>query len=186
MPRQPNYYRILDIALSADEAEIRHAYRVLAKRYHPDRVSQERRKWAREQMARINAAREVLSDPTRRAAYDRQQGYTGAGSASAVGAQRTATQTPDAPKRRPGRRAARRIRRAQATTVRRERWRREMLSKRRLRVLGSVVTLGAFLVGALYWWRELAPVTSLPTMAWVFLGLIGLTLTLSALWKATE
>jgi curved DNA-binding protein CbpA len=73
MAQQPDYYETLGVALAADEAEIKRAYRGLAKRYHPDRVPPERHEWARGQMAEINAAYEVLSDPQRRTEYDRRR-----------------------------------------------------------------------------------------------------------------
>ncbi|MBN1934146.1 MAG: J domain-containing protein [Anaerolineae bacterium] len=75
MSKQPNYYRILGIAPIASENEIKHAYRGLAKHYHPDTMPPEKRDWAREQMVRINAAYQVLQNPQRRAEYDRLRGY---------------------------------------------------------------------------------------------------------------
>ncbi len=73
--KSPNYYRILGVTPVASEDEIRRAYRGLAKHYHPDTMPPEKRDWAREQMARINAAYQVLHNPQRRAEYDRQRGY---------------------------------------------------------------------------------------------------------------
>jgi curved DNA-binding protein CbpA len=176
MSRQPNYYRILDVALHADHAQIQHAYRRLAKQHHPDLVPQERRRWARTQMARINAAYEVLGDPERRAAYDRQQGYTLPNSASVDG-----RPTSDAD----------RDRRAQSTPaqrqhLRRERWRREQMSRQRLVALGSVVALGILLLGALYWWR--ARVAMAPQQSWTWAGLLaaGLCLVLIVLGRAVR
>ena len=166
MPRQPNHYRILDVALSADHAEIQHAYRVLAKRYHPDRVPKERRAWARTQMARINAAYAVLGDPARRAAYDRRQGYVrrqqgyvhpgSANTAHGPAAHGDAAQPVAGLRRYP---------------VRREGQRRVRMSRQRVRVLGSVAALGILLLGALYWWRVLAPVA--PQHRWVWAALLA-------------
>ena len=51
---------------TASFAEIRAAYRDLARRYHPDAQGGDG-----PTMAAVNAAWEVLSDPDRRAAYDR-------------------------------------------------------------------------------------------------------------------
>ena len=79
VPRQPDHYRILGVAPSSDQEAIRRAYRALAKRYHPDAVPADHREWAREQMARINDAYQVLGDPGRRAQYDLEQGYRHAG-----------------------------------------------------------------------------------------------------------
>lgn len=70
----PNYYRILGVHPMADQAAIKRAYRALAKHYHPDAVLPERREWARNQMARINAAYQTLHDPHRRIEYDQQCG----------------------------------------------------------------------------------------------------------------
>ncbi len=70
----PDHYRTLRVPPTATQEEIRRAYRILAKRYHPDRVPEGQREWAREQMARINVAYEVLSDPRKRAEYDRTTG----------------------------------------------------------------------------------------------------------------
>lgn len=75
MSRHPNYYRILGVTPLAGEEEIKHAYRALAKRYHPDTMPPERQEWAREQMARINVAYQVLQDRDRRAAYDLERAY---------------------------------------------------------------------------------------------------------------
>jgi curved DNA-binding protein CbpA len=75
LSKRPNYYRILGISPLANETEIKSAYRMLAKRYHPDTMPPERREWARNQMARINAAYQVLQDPQRRARYDLERGY---------------------------------------------------------------------------------------------------------------
>lgn len=71
----PNYYRILGITPLADPSEIKHAYRALAKRYHPDAVPPDKQDWAREQMIRINQAYRVLQDPQQRALYHQRRGY---------------------------------------------------------------------------------------------------------------
>ena len=62
------HYDTLGVARSATAAEIRDAYRRLARRHHPDRGA-ERDAAA---MAAINEAYRVLGDPGRRAAYDAQ------------------------------------------------------------------------------------------------------------------
>jgi curved DNA-binding protein CbpA len=177
MPRQPNYYRILDVPLAADKAQIQHAYRVLAKRYHPDLVPPERREWARAQMARINAAYAVLSDPARRATYDYRQGYGGRGSPRPAVRRPTTTRArrsslPD---------RALRHKTVRHSPVRRERWRRERMSRQRVRLLGSALTLGALVTGALYWWRELSPGLPLQRWTWAILLGFGLLLVLLAL-----
>ena len=60
-------YDSLGITTSATEAEIKKAYRKLARKYHPD-VNKEPE--AEEKFKEINAAYEVLSDKEKRAQYD--------------------------------------------------------------------------------------------------------------------
>ena len=60
-------YITLEIAASATEAEIKKAYRKLARQYHPD-VNKDPK--AEEKFKEINAAYEVLSDKEKRAKYD--------------------------------------------------------------------------------------------------------------------
>ena len=69
-----DYYEILGVEAGAGEAEIKTAYRRLARKYHPD-VSKE--KGAEERFKAINEAYEVLRDKEKRAAYDqlKAQGY---------------------------------------------------------------------------------------------------------------
>jgi curved DNA-binding protein len=60
-------YSTLEIAAGASEAEIKKAYRKLARQYHPD-VNKDPK--AEEKFKEINAAYEVLSDKDKRAKYD--------------------------------------------------------------------------------------------------------------------
>ena len=76
-----NYYEILDIEPTATGEEIRAAYREWMRFVHPDRNQGNPR--AEELTKRINAAYEVLSDPVKRAAYDREAGSQSAGSPQA-------------------------------------------------------------------------------------------------------
>ncbi|WP_444926377.1 DnaJ C-terminal domain-containing protein [Microbulbifer sp. TRSA002] len=62
-----DYYKILGLDRSADQAQIKRAYRKLARKYHPD-VSKE--EGAEEHFKEVNEAYEVLKDPEKRAAYD--------------------------------------------------------------------------------------------------------------------
>ena len=68
------YYKILGMAAGAGDAEIKAAYRRLARKYHPD-VSKEA--GAEDKFKAINEAYEVLRDAQKRAAYDqlRARGY---------------------------------------------------------------------------------------------------------------
>ena len=65
---ETNHYATLGLERSCTGAEIRDAYRLLAKRYHPDLNQNSHDGRLRTQQ--INAAYEVLSDPVRRLAYD--------------------------------------------------------------------------------------------------------------------
>jgi len=64
-----NHYDTLDISRTATSAEIKQSYRRLAKLFHPD---SNRETADHEQIVRINAAYEVLSDPQRRRTYDQK------------------------------------------------------------------------------------------------------------------
>jgi len=69
-----DYYQILGVEPDAGEAEIKTAYRRLARKYHPD-VSKEA--GAEEKFKAVNEAYEALRDPQKRKAYDqlRAGGY---------------------------------------------------------------------------------------------------------------
>jgi molecular chaperone DnaJ len=66
---RPDYYKTLGVAKNASEAEIKKAYRKLARQYHPDRNHGDKR--AEERFKEISQAHDVLSDPEKRKAYDR-------------------------------------------------------------------------------------------------------------------
>ncbi len=74
MSTKRDYYEVLGVGKSADEKEIKKAYRKLAMQYHPDRNPDN--KEAEEKFKEINEAYEVLSDETKRRNYD-QFGHEG-------------------------------------------------------------------------------------------------------------
>jgi molecular chaperone DnaJ len=64
-----DYYEILSVSRSANDEEIKSAYRKLAMRWHPDRNSGS--KESEEKFKEMTEAYDVLRDPQKRAAYDR-------------------------------------------------------------------------------------------------------------------
>ena len=64
-----DYYKILDVTKSATEAEIKKAYRKLARKYHPDLNPND--KEAEKKFKEINEANEVLSNAENRKKYDK-------------------------------------------------------------------------------------------------------------------
>jgi curved DNA-binding protein len=63
-----DYYEVLGVARDASDAEIKKAFRGLARQYHPD-VAKDRPQ-AEKKFKEINEANEVLSDPDKRRKYD--------------------------------------------------------------------------------------------------------------------
>lgn len=66
-----NYYQLLKVSPKATNAEIKSAYRRLARKLHPD-VNSENTEAASNEFAKIAEAYEVLGNPKERAAYDRK------------------------------------------------------------------------------------------------------------------
>lgn len=64
-----DYYKILGINEKSTDAEIKKAYRKLARKYHPDLNPDN--KEAQQKFQQINEANEVLSDPEKRKKYDK-------------------------------------------------------------------------------------------------------------------
>jgi curved DNA-binding protein CbpA len=90
----PDPYKILQVDPEAEDEVIAAAYRRLARKYHPDTATGAE---AVGRMEAINAAWEVLGDPKRRAAHDRQRAVQAAMSRSAAG--RADSPAPSAPAR---------------------------------------------------------------------------------------
>src|SRR5690606_5569483 len=77
-----DYYEVLGVPRDVSEAELKSAYRKLALKYHPDR--NQGSKEAEEKFKEAAEAYAVLSDPQKRAAYDRF-GHAGVSGQGGVG-----------------------------------------------------------------------------------------------------
>lgn len=66
-----NFYEILEVSEKASVEVIDRAYRVLAKKYHPD-VQVDNKKESEEKMKQINEAYETLINPAKREEYDKK------------------------------------------------------------------------------------------------------------------
>lgn len=70
---EQDLYEMLGIAPDAKTREIKEAYRILARQYHPDRNPTD--PGAHKKMEELNEAYEILSNPSRRRDYDLPRGY---------------------------------------------------------------------------------------------------------------
>jgi len=84
MPRETEYYDLLGVSPEqANEASLKKAYRKLALKWHPDK-NPDNRENAEAMFKKISVAYDVLSDPEKKATYDRfgKDGLSGGGSGS--------------------------------------------------------------------------------------------------------
>jgi len=63
-------YKELGVSRDASDSQIKKAFRKLAKKYHPDKVSEAEKEKAQEKFARIGTCYQTLSDPEKRKMYD--------------------------------------------------------------------------------------------------------------------
>ncbi|MCF7873390.1 MAG: molecular chaperone DnaJ [Candidatus Omnitrophica bacterium] len=76
MNTQRDYYEVLGLQKGASIEEVKKAYRKLAMKHHPDRVSEDKKKEAEEKFKEISESYAVLSDPKKKQLYD-QYGHAG-------------------------------------------------------------------------------------------------------------
>ena len=69
MSEKRDYYEVLGLQKGASDAEIKKAYKRMARKYHPD-LNRDDPKTAEEKFKEVNEAYEVLKDPQKKAAYD--------------------------------------------------------------------------------------------------------------------
>ncbi len=90
MADQADYYEVLGVSRDADDAVLKKAFRKLAMKHHPDRNQDDAK--SEEKFKTAKEAYDILSDPQKRAAYDRfghagvNQGGAGFGGGSAADA----------------------------------------------------------------------------------------------------
>jgi len=84
-----DFYEVLGVNRDASEDDIKKAYRKLAMKHHPDRNQGEDAKASEEKFKEVKEAYEILSDASKRAAYDRfgHAGVDPSAGGSAGGAQ---------------------------------------------------------------------------------------------------
>lgn len=66
-----SYYNILGVDKNVDDSTLKRVWKKLSLKYHPDRLSEEEKQLHGNKMREINEAYDILSDPKKRAIYDR-------------------------------------------------------------------------------------------------------------------
>lgn len=70
-----NYYEILEVDVKASKEIIDKAFKVLAKKYHPDTQTEDKKEWAEDKFKEINEAYEILSNEDSKKDYDAELDY---------------------------------------------------------------------------------------------------------------
>ena len=70
MGRIKTFYDELGVGRDATVSQIKHAFKEVAKIYHPDKNPPEKQAWAHEQMSRFNFIFETLTNSKTRKEYD--------------------------------------------------------------------------------------------------------------------
>jgi len=70
MARIKTFYDELGVPRDANAGSIKHAFKEVAKVYHPDKNPPDKQAWAHEQMSRFNFIMETLLNPATRREYD--------------------------------------------------------------------------------------------------------------------
>jgi len=95
-----NYYELLEIAPDSPAEEVKRSFRAQIARYHPDKVQhlgREFQSMAADRAAELTEAYRILSDPGRRAEYDRVLAEGGATTTSPGGSEPTTVRHQGAP-----------------------------------------------------------------------------------------
>lgn len=69
MSNKRDYYEVLGVDKNASEADIKKAFKKMARKYHPD-LNPDKKKEAEAKFKEVNEAYEVLSDAQKKAQYD--------------------------------------------------------------------------------------------------------------------
>lgn len=89
MADKKDYYDVLGLKKGASDADIKSAYRKLAREHHPDMVKDTDKEAAEKRFKEINEAYQVLSDPQKKQMYDQYGhaagGFNGTGGANGFG-----------------------------------------------------------------------------------------------------